>query len=280
MSSTQNSQYYRKHTPKNTSDPNINIKSNSNIDDIWLHIISECNIDLSKQCSYISSKQIKKSKETWNGIENQFEPRLLCKMDNSNKRPEIFKKNNISLISVENGMYALIKANIYIELHKYTCVPNIIRNNNNSILLNIGSGETSMLDNMLYNGILDDIIGEKIKYGPLLGGRHRCHFNTFIGDINITIDGSQYETDGCYETDNFVCIVEAKSVQCTDFNVRQLYYPFREVYKEIGDEKHIISLFIYKDKQKVIHVHKFKWENYENMIDIINIGYFEYMEHN
>ena len=243
---------------------------------IWNHIIKHNNINLSNFISFITSQNIKESNKTWNGETNQFEPRLLCKMDNRQSRPQIFLDNNICILAVKNGTYALIKENIYIPLIKYVCVPNIIRTNNKSMLLDIGKSETSMLDKMYYNHILDDIIGEKINYGPLLGGRHRCTFDTIIGNETLTIQGAQYETDGCYETDNYVCIVEAKSVECVDFNVRQLYYPFREVHKKVGDQKKIICLFIYKDKKNVIHVHKMKWKDYEKMLDIEHLDYYQY----
>lgn len=256
----------------------INIEKETKQLDIWRHIIEYNKIDLSKQISLITAKQIEACSKSWKGKSNKFEARLLCKMDNSNSRPDIFKKNNISLLSIKNGTYALIKENIYIQLQTFYCVPNKIHNNNNSMLLEIGNSETNMLDKMLYNGILSDIIGEKIIYGPILGGRHRCRFDTLIGEEILNINGSQYETDGCYETDNYVCIVEAKSKICEDFNIRQLYYPFREVYKKVGTKKQIIALFIYKDKWNIIHVHKFKWNDYEKMLDIINIGYFEYRE--
>ena len=244
---------------------------------IWQHIIQFNKIDIiNNGISFVTSTQIKDSKKTWTGRKNQFEPRLLCKMDSSRSRPEIFKENNICIFSVKNGTYALIKENIYIPLNKYYSVPNIIHNTSNSLLLDIGDSETSMLDKLYYNDTLEHIIGEKIKYGPLLGGRHRCSFDTLISSNQIKITGSQYETDGCYETDNYVCIVEAKSVECDDFNIRQLYYPFREVYKKVGDKKKIICLFIYRDKKKFIHIHKFKWNNYEKMLDIVNIGYYQY----
>jgi hypothetical protein len=245
-------------------------------DIIWEHIISINNVDLTRHLSILTSNDIKESKKTWKGKENQFEPRLLCKMDSSHLRPKIFISNNICILSIENGKYALIKENIYIPLIKYSGCPNIITNKSNSLVLDIGESETSMLDKMYYNNVLDDIIGEKINYGPLLGGRHRCNFDTFIGSETIKIQGSQYETDGCYETENFVCIVEAKSIDCDNFNIRQLYYPYREVYKKVGDKKQIICLFIYKDKKNIIHIHKFKWNNYEKMLDIENIGYYQY----
>lgn len=243
---------------------------------IWLHIITTNSIDLNEYLSILTSKDIKKCKKTWNGKDSQFEPRLLCKMDTSKSRPQCFIDNNISILSIKNGTYALIKQNIYIPLIKYDSVPNIIKNETNCLLLDMGESETSMLDYLKYNNILDNVIGEKIIYGPLLGGRHRCNFNTIINNKRIKIEGSQYETDACYVTDNYVCIVEAKSIECVDFNIRQLYYPVREVYKKVGNTKKIISLFIYKNKPNIIHIHKFKWNNIDEMFDIVNIGYYQY----
>lgn len=254
----------------------MNVQENKIRDNIWEHIISSNHIDLNKSFSIITATTIKNSNQTWKGQKNQFEPRLLCKMDTSNSRPLLFKENNICLLSIENGTYGLIKEYIYIPLIKYDCVPNRIPKKNNSLLLEIGESEISMLDTLYYNNIFDDIIGEKIKYGPLLGGRHRCSFHTMVGSLSIDIKGVQYETDGCYETDNYVCIMEAKSVECNDFNIRQLYLPFREVYKKIGDKKKIICLFIYKDKRNIIHIYEYRWKDYEKMMDIDNTGYYQY----
>ena len=33
----------------------------------------------------------------------------------------------------------------------------------------------------------------------------------------------------------------------------------------------------YKDKRDIIHVHKFKWNDYEKMLDIEEIGYYSYV---
>jgi len=244
---------------------------------IWSHIIRCCDVDLSKKLSYITSKQIKNTRHTWIGENNQFEPRLLCKMDTSESRPDIFKEHNICLLSVKNGVYALIKENIYIPLNRQITVPNIIRRTSDSMLLNIGDSEMTILDILHYNNILEHIVGEKILYGPLLGGRHRCEFDTTIGEISLSIKGSQYETDGCYETKNNVCIVEIKSKFCKDFNIRQLYYPFREVHKKIKDTKNISALFIYRDKARNIHIYKYRWLNHLKMKDIELTGYFRYI---
>ena len=244
---------------------------------IWEHLLATIKYDPLKYIQYITSKQIKCAQISWTGKKNQFEPRLLCKMDTSESRPDIFKKNNICILSVKNGKYALIKENIYIPLLAYHSVENQIIKTCDSLILDIGDSETSMLDKLYYNNVLSEIIGEPIKYGPLLGGRHRCSFETQLGTELVTISGSQYETDGCYETENYVCIVEAKSILCKNFNIRQLYYPYREVYKKVNGQKQIISLFIYKDAMNVIHIYKFEWPDFKVMLGIKCNGYYRYI---
>ena len=95
-------------------------------------------------------------------------------MDQFNSRPQILKDNNISLLSIKNGEYILIRENIYKKLQKYLCAPKIIKKRHNSLLLDIGDSETSMLDKMLYNGIFEDIIGENHAFIVSLPGGASC----------------------------------------------------------------------------------------------------------
>ena len=118
---------------------------------------------------------------------------------------------------------------------------------------------------------------KKFIRGPLLNGRHRCSFATKIGNKDIQIEGSQYETDSCYESENKILLIEGKSVNNIDsFNIRQLYYPYRTIYDKVKDKKEIISLFINKDKNNVIHIWKFVFENPLVMTSIKNISYHTY----
>lgn len=247
----------------------------SHRDKIWKHVITFNKIDLNKNSSIIRAKDIKNSKKTWSGKSDQFEPRLLCKMDNSSVRPQIFKDNNICLIAVENGEYMLIKENIYIPLKTYDDILYIIENNTNSLLLNIGDSETLMLDKLYYNNVFNSILGEKITYNNMLSGRHRCSFDTIIGTEIVKVRGVQYEIDGCYESENYVCIVEAKNKEFKDFNIRQLYYPFRAVYEKVRDKKKIICLFICKNNKDVINIYIYEWNNYKILLDYTITGYYQ-----
>ena len=141
-----------------------------------------------------------------------------------------------------------------------------LRKDQTSQVLSIGQSETTMLDNLRYSGVfeLPQILGEPITHGPLLGGRHRCTFDTIINGENIPISGVQYETDAVYETENQILIIEAKcgAKPCASFNIRQLYFPYRVVL-DASVGKDIIALFIDcvrgRDGKKVIHMFKFIW---------------------
>ena len=255
-----------------------NQKESNKNDSIWEHIIKLYEIDLSSNntCT-ITSEQIKDARASYKCHTSQFEPRLLCKMDTNESRPSIFKKYNRYIIPIEFKKWLIIKNNIYINLECYKTCPNIIINKCDSLILKLGNSEMSMLDKLLYNNIFDNIIGEKVEYGPLLGGRHRCSFETNIDEQTLYIKSCQYETDAVYETENNICIVEAKNIEVNNFNIRQLYFPFRPIYDINNNKKNIIALFIYKDKSNIIHIFKYKWNNYKKILDIKNIGYYTYI---
>ncbi len=245
---------------------------------VWTHIFQEIKYKGDKDI-IITANDIKKSKSTWKGENNQFEPRLLCKQDSDKDRPKIFKEYEIYIISIKNGEYLLTKNSIYYKLTYPKSKILEINKNDDSLLLSIGNSESSLIDNLRYAGLFEkkQYLGEKIKYGPLLGGRHRCSFSTKIGEKQVDISGSQYETDACFESENKILLIECKGVnKLKSFNIRQLYYPFRCIYDVVKDKKEIITIFINKDKDDNIHIWKFEFENPLELTSIKNIGYHKY----
>jgi len=97
-----------------------------------------------------------------------------------------------------------------------------------------------------------------------------------IGTKSLKINGVQYETDGCYESANKVLLIEGKSSSnmIDSFNIRQLYFPYREILK-LASKKEIISLFIH-DYKGVIHIWKYSFTD-SNQFDSIHLdGHFMY----
>jgi hypothetical protein len=256
-------------------------KVNKICDEIWSHIFKEINYDGEKE-RIITADEIKNAGKTWNGKKHQFEPRLLCKQDTSEDRPSIFKDKKLNILSIKNGEYIITKENIYVDLEYPPNIEEIIiEKNSDSVLLSFGDSETSMIDNLRYSGIFegDLYLKQKIKYGSLLSGRHRCSFETLLGKSKISISGSQFETDGCYESNNKVLLIECKSKIMKNFNVRQLYYPYRYIFDKMeknNKKKTIIPIFICSDK-KMIHIWKYEFENPLEMMSIKLVSYNKFM---
>lgn len=245
---------------------------------IWKHIFNEIKYNGDNEV-IITAEEIKKCGKTWKGKNNQFEPRLLCKQDCVEDKPQIFKDYNINIISIKNGEYLLTKNLIYFVLEYPKVKINKIKKNEDSLLLNIGNSESSLIDNLRYSGLFEtsQYLDEKILFGSLLNGRHRCSFKTKIGTKEVDIEGSQYETDACYESKNKILLIECKGINnLSSFNIRQLYYPYRTIYDKVNGVKEIITLFINKDKNNIIHIWKFEFENPLIMSSIKNTGYHKY----
>ena len=246
--------------------------------DVWEYILKFINYSGSGEI-IVTSEQIKESGKSNKNIKSQFEPRLLCKQDTSDGRPEIFKKYGLYIISIKNGTYLLTNINTYECLHYNNDVLiEELDKNTESLILSIGNSETSLIDNIRYSGLFEsEYLNEKIKYGPLLNGRHRCSFQTKIGDKDLKIEGVQYETDSCYESDNKILLIEGKSGNPDTFNIRQLYFPYRSIYDSIGDKKEIICFFITKDKKNIIQIWTYKFENPLVMTSIKCLNYRKYI---
>ena len=246
----------------------------------WTHVFETNQIGPDTTFSIvITAEQIKKSGKTWKGKDSQFEPRNFCKMDTLENRPAIFKDYGINSLSISNGSYLLTKSNIYYPLayDEQTQIQRIHRYTK-SLILSIGKSETSVRDNLRYSGIFetDTYLNEKIECGPLLNGRHFCTFDTHLQDEPIKVCGSQYETDGCYESENKILLIEGKNGNNQSFNIRQLYYPFRTIYDHTKGKKEIIPIFINTDKAGIIHIWKFVFENPLVMTSIKCVAYNKY----
>ena len=130
---------------------------------IWEHIFKCVDYDCEDE-KIITAEDIKKAGKEWKGKANQFEPRLLCKQDTDEERPEIFKKNNICILSIENGKYLLTKNTIYYNLEYPKLQHTTIKKNTASLLLKLGNSESTLLDNLKYSGIFEkeNYLNEKI----------------------------------------------------------------------------------------------------------------------
>lgn len=174
-------------------------------------------------------------------INKYKEARLMTKWDSNAAQPEILRRNNINILPTGFGKYILGKFNIFQDIT--TSINNIIHFDISKLIkyesINFKeiSSESQATNILQISGILDHFLNSNNTIGTF-NGRERTHQFTFnikseINNQIVTIDvnKAQIEIDGGFENDENVVILEAKNILNPDFNIRQLYYPFR-VWKE------------------------------------------------
>lgn len=247
--------------------------------DVWEHILNEKKYK-DEESIIVSATFIKSCKASYKGSkESQFEPRLLAYYCSFNSLPNSLKNRGLSMLPIKNGEYLLGKFNVYFTLNYNNGKNFKVKKNINSLLMSIGDSEMSELAILRYSGVFerDEILGETIQFGPLLSGRHRCSFNMNILKKEIHINGVQYEVDSAYETENKILLIECKkdNKQLDSFNIKQLYYPYRQIKDKIGNKKQIICAFIHSLKG-VNHIWLFEFKDDMNMNSINQTNHFTY----
>ncbi|MFW6272583.1 MAG: type II restriction enzyme, partial [bacterium] len=237
------------------------------VSDHWNDIFNDYSIleTIKKDgCFYISAQEIKKHKE----------PRLMTKFDHSKNRPEIFKKNKLGILPVDNGMYVIGKFSLYKTLPKteddkpkFMKLPSFLESIDPE---NIYS-ENNALNVALLSGMISDLVGEDV-YETISGRMRSSKFSFYVNSENekshIEVKKPQIEIDGGFESTNNIIVVEAKNSQPEDFIIRQLYYPYR--FWKMKVNKEILPVFFtYKNGVYTFYIYKFKEDDNYSSIELV-----------
>jgi hypothetical protein len=195
---------------------------------------------------YISADGIKEASD-------KREPRLLAKQDTKSSRPEIFRQNKLSILPVENGKYIIFRdesVKTYFPLEKILAEvpaekyqPTKDYRDYQSLDVRNLSSESQAIDFANLVSLLKTFTNEK-ELNLTIRGRQRSEkFHITIPGTHhkADVDGVQIEVDAGFESPNKIYIFEAKLGGVEDFNIRQLYYPFKDW--SCRSTKDIIPLF-------------------------------------
>lgn len=162
------------------------------------------------------------------------EPRLMAKIDHSKDLPSIFERFSLNILPTSTGTYRvgpykLFQPIIGTGMGEVSALP--IPERIETIDFQNLSGESSVLHAALVSNILQQFTGEELTL--TVSGRMRSGdfdfsvARTDLGLASIRVSGAQIEIDGGFEGPDSLYLFEVKNHKATDFNIRQLYYPFR-----------------------------------------------------
>jgi len=182
---------------------------------------------------------------------NEFrEARLMSKFDTKSQLPEIFRENDLSILPNSRGGYVVGKFNTFKEFNKKNKTRVLtfqIPQHIETIDPNDITSESIALNAAHISGILEDFLEDEQLELTVNGRMSSKSFDFEIESpagpkIKIDVKKAQIEIDGGYEALNCFALVEAKNTISDDFQIRQVYYPFR-LFKEIIN-KQIRNIFL------------------------------------
>lgn len=214
---------------------------------------------------FISSKQLNQFSKPMGGPD----ARNLVKYDHKSQLPFSLRKNNLSILPVARGEFAIGSFDIYAPLGEDSSPPLI----NYSIPSHLETLQKlrSEMDSLIlvhHAGAIADLVGEEAAFvgggkdsGPGFtmtvssAGKH-AREKLFIKK------GVAIEIDGLFESKSFILAIEAKMKSAVDFNIRQLYYPFRSLrdrhsksirtlYLSVSNGIFDAREFIFKDRESI-----------------------------
>ncbi len=161
---------------------------------------------------------------------NQREVRVLCKQDTREDRPNVFVDNDLFLLPVKNGTYAIIKGEGYIDIPEIKTTTKIYKSKLDFHLdtSQIGNSEMQHLDFAYASSLIRTFLEDDSLVLTIRGRKFTPKFDFYVGKHLISTQSVQTEVDAGYEGRNQVALIEAKNTITKNVIIRQLYYPFRQ----------------------------------------------------
>lgn len=251
------------------------------IDKPWQKIFEDHKLlehDFDANPFLITARQIKISCQDFKET-GEKEVRILCKQDRRENRPQVFIENNLFLLPIQNGHYAIVKGEGYIDIPKITEVekiyPSKLEFNLDTSL--IGNSEMQHLDFAYASSLIKTFVNDESLVLTIRGRKYTPEFSFYVGKHKIEAKSVQTEVDAGYEGKNQVVLIEAKNSGAKNIIIRQLYYPFRQW--QLHTRKPIFTLFFEKhDDIYSLWEFKFTDINNYNSIELVKAGSFKIQE--
>ena len=225
---------------------------------------------------FLSATQIKRSCQKFKET-GEKEVRILCKQDNRESRPEIFKKHSLFLLPVKNGFYNIIQGEGYIDIPPIKKDITIYSSKLDFLLdtAKVGNSEMQHLDYAYAVSLTRTFTEDPSLVLTIRGRKYTPDFDFYVGQQLIKVSSVQTEVDAGYEGKNQIVLIEAKNFNASNVIIRQLFYPYRQW--QSRTKKKVVTLFFDKEEgRNVYSIWQFEFsdpKNY-NSIKLVKSGKF------
>jgi hypothetical protein len=238
----------------------------------WAKIFNDYNIlahNFDTEPFYLSSSQIKISCQDFTQT-NKKEVRILCKQDSRSDRPDVFIENDLFLLPVKNGNYAIVKGEGYIDIPDITSESKIYNSKLDFKLetSEVGNSEMQHLDFAYASSLIRTFMNDETLVLTIRGRKYTPEFSFNVGSILISTKSVQTEVDAGFEGKDKIVLIEAKNSKTTNTIIRQLFYPYKQ-WKSYTNKEVYLLFFEKRDNTFYIWQYSFEDENDYNSIVLL-----------
>ncbi|RKZ25921.1 hypothetical protein DRQ29_05605 [bacterium] len=247
-------------------------------DEPWAKIFNKYKIhkhNFDKEPFIITAQQIKNATMNFTTT-GEREVRILCKQDTRESRPQVFIDNELFLLPVRNGVYAIIKGEGYMDIPLIIDETKIYKSKldfelDTSI---VGDSEMQHIDFAYASSLIRSFMNDDSLVLTIRGRKYTPEFSFYVGKQRITAKSVQTEVDAGYEGRHQVVLVEVKNSSVTNTIIRQLYYPFRQ-WQEYTSKK-VIPIFFEKNNSEYC-IWQFEFKDIEdyNSVNLVRAEKFK-----
>lgn len=196
--------------------------------------------------SYITAKSLKSI--------GQREPRLMAKLDSLSDRPKVFEEFGLNILPSERGTYIVFKDP---NNRSYFSLPSQVQTAPpeqhisrvelelfDSIPKTASYTEFQAIDVAHLSGLLNAFCNEGDLELTTRGRMSSGEFDMWLPEVEhmVHIKNAQIEIDSAYEAQSAIPLIEAKTGFRSDFNVRQLQYPY--LYLSALSKKRVVPILL------------------------------------
>lgn len=165
--------------------------------------------DFTQSPFYITATQIKHATKQFTATRDR-EPRLLCKHDTREARPQVFKDKNLFLLPVKNGEYAILQGEGYVDIPPITSDPEKYV----SILdfelktANVGNSEMQHVDYAYAASLIRSVMDDDSLVLTIRGRKYTPAFEFKVGSTTLKTKSVQTNVNTIYEGINEIILVK------------------------------------------------------------------------
>lgn len=195
----------------------------------------------------LTADQIKESCQDFKKTAEK-EPRILCKQDSREDRPQIFVDKGLFILPKHNGAYYIIKGEGYMDIPDIATPIKEYKTQLDFELKSSKAGDSEMqhLDFAYANSLIRTFMNDPSLVLTIRGRKYTPEFSFVTNGFSLSVDSVQTEVDAGYEGRDSIVLIEAKNSKTSNTVIRQLYYPYRQWRENTG--KDVYPVFFEKRK--------------------------------